>query len=590
MASIREVTAEGMPRKESSIPAGTVVALKRARADDPLALEAIGREVATFRALCRAPGQPACPRLYDVVGDPPIGIIMEWCPTDMERWWVTTFSSQGAFVLLCEAMADTCRRVREYEAVAEAELGRRVIHADIKPRNVLRAADGRWLLTDFGAAKSRPADEAGWEATRMIIGTENYIAPEALFNARKPHPAAMDTWSIGCSFFALLRMCTFLRGGARMPANGTHSHHFRSQRVAMIGDLHARKPGAFADRELDITQFSSPTRIPDKDRACVADALKGVFGAPADRLEEKLVLEALNLLDRALAVDPARRYLDPLEMAGEFEALATRYRELALRVQASGPTGNRESVPAVAAPMQATPPHQREEVLVVEEGRPGPARVPAWIGAALLGLLGLQLIQVLIGVAILALLWRGGGGAEGVAVPDAVASQAVPAEAVPFEQPSPVAAPQADGVAAGTTDDEDAVVVVATGAGGPSPADVMADAPVNEPVASAPPLPRAERPAAARTPVAPPTPRPSTAGKPVDAGSEAWGLVIVAGSQAYIVGKDGRRPPGSVPPGEYELFAQTAAGAEISSVGKFSVLAGERVVYKCGFGSCRRTQ
>lgn len=224
MASIRRVLPQNAPNAVSTVPKGTILALKLASPDDRLAADAIAREVETFVALSRAPGSPPCPRLYDIVGNPVTGLVMEWCPTDMERWWDATWSAPRSFLALTEAMADICRRVREYEAVAELELGKRVIHADIKPRNVLRAADGRWLLTDFGASKFRSVQDTNWVATRMILGTENFIAPEALFNARKPHPAAMDTWSLGCSFFALLRMRTVLRGGGKMPANGTHAH------------------------------------------------------------------------------------------------------------------------------------------------------------------------------------------------------------------------------------------------------------------------------------------------------------------------------------------------------------------------------
>ncbi|MFN7142972.1 MAG: protein kinase domain-containing protein, partial [Myxococcota bacterium] len=353
MASIRRVLPKGAPNGVSTVPEGTVLALKIARTDDKLAEEALAREVETFVALSRAPGSPPCPRLYDLIGTPVAGLVMEWCPTDMERWWEATWTRPRAFVELCEALADVCRRVREYEAVAELELGKRVIHADIKPRNVLRAVDGRWLLTDFGASKSRSVEDTQWAATRMILGTENFIAPEALFNARKPHPAAMDTWSLGCTFFALLRMRVVLRGGGKMPSNGTHAHLFRTHRVALVGDLQQRKPALFVDKDLDPAQFVSPDKLPEKDRKAVAEALDGVFGRTSATLEGVLATECLNLLDRALRVDPARRFRDPLEMAGEFEALAQRYRELALRADGGFGSGRFGGTGEPAAPSGA---------------------------------------------------------------------------------------------------------------------------------------------------------------------------------------------------------------------------------------------
>jgi serine/threonine protein kinase len=239
MASIRRVRADGPPTGASTAPEGEILAIKLARSEDVLAREALAREVDTFVALSRSPGSPPCPRLYDVVGQPAEALVMEWCPTDMERWWESHWSAPRSFVDLCEAMADVCRRVREYAAVAELTLGKRVIHADIKPRNVLRSTDGRWLLTDFGAAKARPVEEETWAATRMILGTENFIAPEALFNARKPFPAAMDTWSIACSFFALLRVRAHLRGGGGH-LRGSFAGLLRRDGVHLLG-LHGTR-------------------------------------------------------------------------------------------------------------------------------------------------------------------------------------------------------------------------------------------------------------------------------------------------------------------------------------------------------------
>ena len=346
MAAILAVTGVG-PATNGGPAEGVMAALKLSRPDDPLSVEALEREIAVFDALCTSPGEPPCPRLFDVILSPSPGLVMEWCPLDLERWWEARHGRPEAMPELFEALASVCRRVREYAVVSEIELGRRVVHADIKPRNVLLNASGRWLLTDFGAAKSRSVEEEGWEATRMIIGTENYIAPETLFNARKSHPAAMDTWSIGCTLFALLRMRTLLRGGGRMPANGTHGFHFRTHRAGLVNDLQLRRPTLFADRDLDTSAFLSPDRLPDKDRSAIAESLGGLYANP--HLEARLVADVTNLLDRALQIDPARRYTDPIEMAGDLEALASRARELAVRAD-GGPTGPRGSTPAVGPP------------------------------------------------------------------------------------------------------------------------------------------------------------------------------------------------------------------------------------------------
>ncbi|MFZ5481533.1 MAG: protein kinase domain-containing protein [Myxococcota bacterium] len=562
MASIRRVTAEGDANATSTVPQGTVLALKIARADDQLAVDALAREVETLATLSRAPGSPPCPRLFDVVGQPATALVMEWCPTDMERWWEETWKQPRAFLTLCEALADICRRVREYAAVAEIELGKRVIHADIKPRNVLLAADGRWLLTDFGAAKSRSVEDTQWAATRMILGTENYIAPEALFNARKAHPAAMDTWSIGCTFYALLRMRAFLKDGNRMPPNGTHAHHFRAHRVALVNDLQQRKPNLFADRELDPAQFSSPDKLPDKDRTAIGDAMAGVFGDPNATLEGVLAQECAHLLDRALRIDPSKRFRDPLEMAGEFEALAQRYRELELRAhggtasRASGPT-NPQPVPVGGVPPKPEVSGSGPRVLggddlVVVEGtgrkptvvEAEPSRAKGWVAAVVMGLGAAALIALGLALGALAIAW------------EAQERAAVPAPSAPA--PAPVVAPSP--------------------AGAPSPA---APAPPSvEAAAGSEPAPAPKPKATTKKPEGS---KPSGVTPP-----EGSGLVLVSGGQAYLVGPKGKVPTGSVAAGTYELFVQPRPDGDFESQGTLVVASGDRIVWKCGLGTCRR--
>ena len=523
MASVRPVVARGPETAQSTLPTGSLMALKLAREGDRLGMDALAREVEVFAALCRAPGEPPCPQLYDIVGDPPVGIVMEWCPSDLERWWAERCHEPAAFPLLCGALAEVCRRVREYAVVAEMELGKRVVHADIKPRNVLLASTGRWLLTDFGASKSRSVEDGDWAATKMILGTENFIAPEALFNAKKAIPAALDTWSIGCTFFALLRMRPLLRSGGKLPANGTHAHHFRTHRTALVSDLQLRKPAIFADRELDPAMFISPDRLPDKDRVAIADALSGTFSQPA--LESRLVADVTNLIDRALQIAPARRYTDALEMASDFESLGIRWRELALRAD-GGPTGPRTSAPAVS------PPSTLQQTTAARKSGSGLTAFFAVAGCLLVSL-GLGTIVV------------GGGGAW---LYFGTGEQAVAAGFAP----------------ASTAETERARA-----------AQVMVQAPAAPAPTLAEPLaPRARRAAA------------PTAGTAANAGESATLLVLGAGS--YLVGPNGKVSTGTVLPGRYEVFAVVDEGGGFSSQGTVDVAPGERVTWRCGFGTCKQ--
>jgi len=336
MAVIHRVHAVGPPSGDSDVAEGAVLALKIC-IDERLSRETMKREVEIFETLQQAKPAPPCPRLYDLVmeGDHPIGMVMEWCPTDMERWWEEMHVLPDAMEPLCGALADVCRRIAEYHAFMASQ-GMRAVHADIKPRNAVLANDGRWLLIDFGAAKRRPLEMTTWEATRVILGTENFIAPEMLFNARKLFPEAMDTWSVGVTFFTLLRVRSYLLRGAEMPLDGTHNIQFRCHRMSAVTDLRERKPDAFAGKSLDVNEFPSPVRLPDEDRWAVSEALEGVFGQPDPPREKKLEEVILQLLDKALAIDPSQRFTRAEHMSQAFDRVVRRYWELEGSVPPAG--------------------------------------------------------------------------------------------------------------------------------------------------------------------------------------------------------------------------------------------------------------
>lgn len=72
-----------------------------------------------------------------------------------------------------------------------------VLHRDVKPGNVLLAADGRVLLTDFGIA----AIEGDSTITRTgeLVGSIDYLAPERV-RGGDPGPAS-DLWSLGATLY-----------------------------------------------------------------------------------------------------------------------------------------------------------------------------------------------------------------------------------------------------------------------------------------------------------------------------------------------------------------------------------------------------
>ncbi len=96
--------------------------------------------------------------------------------------------------------AHTLRVVELIEDVARAlhaahEKG--LVHRDIKPGNILLAADGRPLLADFGLA--RDLERAGVTLTRpgALFGTPHYVSPEQLTRRAPRLDRRTDVFSLG---------------------------------------------------------------------------------------------------------------------------------------------------------------------------------------------------------------------------------------------------------------------------------------------------------------------------------------------------------------------------------------------------------
>ncbi|MGW1026551.1 protein kinase domain-containing protein [Streptomyces sp. NPDC002577] len=77
-----------------------------------------------------------------------------------------------------------------------------VVHRDIKPGNLLLAADGTVKLGDFGIARFLDDPAAALTSTGQIVGTGLYLAPERALG--KQAGPASDVYSLGCVLYQLL--------------------------------------------------------------------------------------------------------------------------------------------------------------------------------------------------------------------------------------------------------------------------------------------------------------------------------------------------------------------------------------------------
>ncbi|MBL8606569.1 MAG: serine/threonine protein kinase [Myxococcales bacterium] len=99
------------------------------------------------------------------------------------------------------ALSET--EVRRFLACADRAMtylhgrGAPVIHRDVKPRNVVRRADGSYVFVDFGAV----AELVVRRGASTVVGTLGYMAPEQLQGRASP---ATDVYAVGATALAAL--------------------------------------------------------------------------------------------------------------------------------------------------------------------------------------------------------------------------------------------------------------------------------------------------------------------------------------------------------------------------------------------------
>lgn len=105
-------------------------------------------------------------------------------------------AEQPSWAFACCAVAAQVAR-----ALAHAH-ARGVVHRDVKPSNVMLAADGRALLIDFGLAQVEGADSMTKSGVQP--GSLAYMSPEQVRG--EPVDARTDVWSLGVVTYELLTL------------------------------------------------------------------------------------------------------------------------------------------------------------------------------------------------------------------------------------------------------------------------------------------------------------------------------------------------------------------------------------------------
>lgn len=175
-----------------------------------------------------------------------------------------------------------------------------ILHCDIKPHNILVQRDGKVKVTDFGIARALYSDSADQQG--KLWGTPHYAPPELILG--NPLTPASDVYAVGVVLYEML--C------GRRP--------FEGQATAEIARQHV---------------LNAPP--------------------PAEQYNPRLPRYLRQVIDRALAKDPALRYRNAAELGKALRA----YRQ-----HGSSVTQPLERVPAApdAQSREAPPPASHHDV------------------------------------------------------------------------------------------------------------------------------------------------------------------------------------------------------------------------------------
>jgi len=206
----------GVVYKARDNRSGEIVALKKIRLDaedDGVPSTAI-REISLLREL----DDENIVRLYDIIhADQKLFLVFEFIDMDLKRYIETQ---------LLEGSPLTPQIIKKFTYQLCHGLsychGRRILHRDLKPQNLLIDRDNNLKLADFGLARAVGIPLRAY--THEVV-TLWYRAPEVLLGTRQ-YSTSIDIWSVGTIMAEM-----FLQGHPIFPGDSEIDQIFKIFRV-----------------------------------------------------------------------------------------------------------------------------------------------------------------------------------------------------------------------------------------------------------------------------------------------------------------------------------------------------------------------
>lgn len=203
--------------------------------------------------------------VHDVVEDEGVpAIVMEYVPaTDLGD----LIKKNGPV-----GPAEAARIGRGMIAALRAAHAAGVFHRDVKPGNVLLAANGRVVLTDFGIAQA--SGTSTLTRTGELIGSIDFLSPERLTGGAVPGPEA-DLWALGATLYQAVegrspfRRDTPIETAYAIAADEVPTARNAGALAPVIAGLLVRDPALRMSAEEAERRLRGPAAEPDTETAPV---------------------------------------------------------------------------------------------------------------------------------------------------------------------------------------------------------------------------------------------------------------------------------------------------------------------------------
>jgi tRNA A-37 threonylcarbamoyl transferase component Bud32 len=194
-------------------------------------------------------------------------------------------------------VAQACDLVRQAALGLQHAHEAGLVHRDVKPHNLMRAADGTVKVLDFGlAALAGDRAASGATAAGAVMGTPDYMAPEQAEDARAADARA-DVYALGCTLFHLLtgrpvfpRATVMQKLLAHQEEAPTSAHGLRPEVPASLDALLLR---ALAKRPEQ--RFGSAGELAEALRPFADPNRPAETGAPAGRRRWRRLLTGIGV-------------------------------------------------------------------------------------------------------------------------------------------------------------------------------------------------------------------------------------------------------------------------------------------------------